>query len=203
MNGSKFFDSEEAGLFYEHGLAIPSRTLYMGSMSYEKNDKSESGVDFRMAENVIKGLHILTNMDAINEITILMNNIGGDEYHGFAIYDAIKYSKAPVKIIVYGYAMSMGSVILQAAKKRVMTPNATMMVHMGSLDVGLDQRDITSFKGEWDRINMLTNEIYLGKIREHNPRYSPNQLNELLSTDRYLSAKQSVELGLADEVMTL
>jgi len=200
MNGAKFFDVEEAGLFYEKGLAIPSRTLYIGSETYDKEEKSESGVDFRMAENVVKGLHILNSMDN-NEITVLMNNVGGDEYHGLAIYDAIKSSIAPVTIMVYGHVMSMGSVILQGASKRMMTPHSTMMVHMGSLSVAIDQRDIETHKKEWDRVNRLVDDIYLNRIREKQPRYSPNQLKEFLSTERYISANEAVELGLATEVM--
>lgn len=201
MNGSQFFDVEEAQLFFEKGLALPSRTLYMGSEWADRDDKSEMGVDFKLADHIIKGLHILNSMDNKNDIRLILNNVGGDEYHGLAIYDAVKASFAPVKIIVYGQVMSMGSVILQAGSKRTVSPHSTMMVHMGSVSVDIDQRDINSYKKEWDRINEIVDEIYLTKLRTKNPRYSLNQLHELLSTDRFMGAKEMVDLGLADEVL--
>jgi len=202
MNGAKFFDVDECQLFYEKGLAIPSRTIYMGSEWSDREDKSEMGVDFRLADHVIKGLHILNSMDNVNDISLILNNVGGDEYHGLAIYDAIKVCLAPVNITVFGQVMSMGSVILQAGNKRLLSPHATMMIHMGSLSLDIDQRDINAYKKEWDRMNGIVDDIYLTKLRTKNPRYSVNQLHDLLSTDRFMGPQEVIELGLADEVLT-
>jgi ATP-dependent protease ClpP protease subunit len=197
MNGFQPFDHGDIELFYDKGIAIPSRTLYIGSESTTK-DEEEIGVDFKLAERAIKGLHVLNSLGQ-EPITIQMNNIGGDEYHGLAIYDAIKQSVAPTIIIVYGHAVSMGSVILQAANKRILSANATVMVHMGDLNLNFDQRDTEANLKEVLRFNEIINEIYLHRIREKNPRYSTNQLKELLSTDRYLNPREAIELGLADE----
>ena len=87
-----------------------------------------------MAERAIKALHILDSTAPTGDkpITVIMNNPGGDEYHGMAIYDAIKSCKNHVTIVVFGMAMSMGSIILQAADKRVMSANSRVMIHYGT-----------------------------------------------------------------------
>ena len=128
-----------------------------------------------------------------------MNNPGGDEYHGYAIFDAVKESKAPVHIKVYGYAMSMGSIILQAGDRRILSPNATLMLHCGSWEGNGDARDFESYQKENSRHIKLMEDIYLSRMRERNRHYSVNQLRELLKTDKFLNAKEAIDLGLADE----
>ena len=100
---------DDIEVFFEQGLYVPTRTIYMGEIL-------DGGTDHVMAERVIKALHVL---DANSEapIAILMNNPGGDEYHGLAIYDAILGCKNHVAITAYGHAMSMGSIILQARRR--------------------------------------------------------------------------------------
>jgi ATP-dependent Clp protease protease subunit len=200
MNGFHPFDEDNIRLFLDGNIGLPSRTIYVGSHEYIGKDDEESGVDFKMTSHVLKSLHVL---NALGEepIKMILNTTGGDEYEGLAIYDAIKTSKAPVDVYVFGSAMSMGSVMLQAARRRYLGPHSTVMVHMGDLSTVLDQRDIEANTKEWQRINSLVNDIYLERMREKNQRYSVNQLKELLSTDRYLSPTQAIELGLADEVI--
>ena len=48
-----------------------------------------------------------------------------------SIYDTMKLIKAPVKVVVTGIAMSMGSILLSAAPKgkRLLFPSARVMIH--------------------------------------------------------------------------
>ena len=199
------FDDADINTFMGASIAVPTRSIYMGSVEAVGGQASgetdgEPGPDFRMAERLIKGIHILDSMNH-EPITVHMNNLGGDEYHGLGIYDSIITAKSAVDIKVYGHAMSMGSVILQAGRRRLMMPNSTVMVHMGWIETLINQRDIKANTKEWERINDLISNIYLNRMREKNPRYSMNRLKDLLSTDRYLSPTEAVEIGLADEVI--
>jgi len=119
--------------FMDEGLYIPTRTIYIGSTSIEEGE--ESGVDYLMAEKAIKALHILDSSAAEQPITIILNNPGGDVVHGLAIYDAIRHCRNHVTIKVYGHAMSMGAIILQAADERLMSENSVMMLHYGTNSV--------------------------------------------------------------------
>ncbi len=105
---------ESADKWLHNNVDTLNRTIYMGSVRGEMGD--EPGVDAFMAESVIKAMYLLETLNS-DPITILMNNPGGDFFHGLAIYDAIQTAKSHCTIKVFGHAMSMGSVILQAADK--------------------------------------------------------------------------------------
>jgi len=192
-------NSDHIDKFHDFGLYIPSRTLYMGSENFS-DDGGESGVDGLMAERLIKNLSILEALNS-DPIIIIMNNPGGDVNHGLAIYDAIKTAKSHITIIVYGYVMSMGSIIFQAADERVMSPSSSQMIHYGTL--GVDGHAKTTYKiaDELKRIDRWMEKMYLERINEKQPLFKIGRLQKMLDHDTFLTAEQSVELGLADRVL--
>ena len=153
---------ENIDRWFDLNLDIDNRTLYMGSMSYDY-ENGESGVDSFMAEYFIKGLHVLER-GGDKPITIIMNNPGGDWYHGMAIYDAIKNSKCHSTIKVYGHAMSMGSIILQAADHRVMMPHSRFMIHYGYDGRYGHSKIFEKWAEECKRLNYDMENIYLDMI---------------------------------------
>lgn len=195
----KKLNRDDIDKFHDVGLYLPTRTLYIGSEGVDES--GEAGVDFEMAKVAIKNLHIL---DSINKdpITILMNNPGGNTYHGLSIYDAIKGCKSHVTIVVFGHAMSCGSIILQAADERVMAANAVQMIHYGSGSASGHSKTFEKLGQEEARLNQQMESIYLLKIKEKNPTFTLSKLKKLLDHDTFLTAQQSVELGLADRVKT-
>jgi ATP-dependent Clp endopeptidase proteolytic subunit ClpP len=199
---SRKFIKEDIDRFHDYDLYIPGRTLYMGSVSTDP-DHGESGTDAIMAERVIKGLFILdsTAPDGNSPITIIMNNPGGDEYDGLAIYDAIRACKNHVTIIVYGKAMSMGGIILQAADKRVMSENSRFMMHYGQFGVNANAQDVYKWVEDNKKIDTLMEDIFIEKMLEKDPKINRRKLQEMLKSDFICDAKEAVALGLADEVL--
>ncbi len=188
---------DDVDKLYDYDLYIPSRTIYMGSVESDI-ENGESGVEAVMAERVIKALHLL---DQKNEpITIIMNNPGGDWFHGMAIYDAIKGCQSHITIKVYGMAMSMGAVILQAADKRVMMPSSKFMMHYGYMGFAGHSKTFDKWGDENKRINKEMEQIFLDKIQETDPSFTLKQLEELLDHDTIYTAQETVNMGLADEV---
>lgn len=186
--------------FHDYALHVPTRTIYLGSFAYS-DDGGENGVDFAMAERFVKNMVLL---NAINEepITIIMNNPGGDWFHGVAIFDAISHSKCHVTIQVFGVAMSMGAVILQAADERIMSPNSKFMIHYGTMGLSSTHAKIFQKWAEEDRkINADMEQIFLAKIQEKHPEFKLKMLKEMLNFDTILNAKETIELGLADKIL--
>lgn len=179
---------ELVNTFHDRDLHLPTRTLFMGG---------ENGCDASMAELFIKNMHILESLSS-DRINVLMDNTGGDEYHGFAIYDAIKQSPCKVKVIVRGHAMSMGSIILQAADERVMGPLSVQMIHYGTWGLHGHAKTAHKWAIEGERINAWMEQMYLQRIHEMKGNYPLGQLKKLLDHDTFLSPEQSIELGLAD-----
>lgn len=185
--------------FIDEDIYLPTRTLYMGSTG--DHEGQEFGVNYSMAERMIKGLHILDSSATEQPITIIMNNLGGDHTHGMAIFDSIKICRNHVTVRVFGHAMSMGAIILQAADDRLMSCNSTMMLHYGSTYLNDHVKNVERWV-EWDK-KMASNveHLFLAKIKEAKPRFTLEQVKKLLEFDRILSAKEALDLGLVDGII--
>lgn len=186
--------------FFDYEVYIPTRRLYIGSVT--NLDGNEAGVDHQMAERAIKGLHILDSLAPAGDkpINIIMNNPGGDYYHGMAIYDAIKACNNHVTIRATGYVMSMAAFILQAADERVLTPNAGVMIHYGTSGTQGHAKDMMRWAKEYERLNSVMEETLLGRIKEKHPTFSREKIAKLLVFDTIYPASEAVALGLADRL---
>lgn len=185
--------------FHDYGIYIPQRTIYMGSEAYT-DDGGESGTDHFMAERIVKNLLIMDSLSA-EPINIIMNNLGGDVIHGMAIYDAIQACRSHVVIKVFGHAMSMGSIILQAADERIMAPNSKVMIHYGTVDLGGHVKNVEKWVEEGKRDDKWMEQMYLFKIQQKQPHFSMARLKERLKFDTILNAQEAVDLGLADKIL--
>jgi ATP-dependent protease ClpP protease subunit len=178
---------------YDYGIHIPTKTLI-----------TVGDTDEIVAENIMKGLHILDSVRQDEPITIKLNNCGGDEHHGMAIYDTIKACVSHVIIIGTGNVHSMGSIIFQAADERIMTPNSRQLIHYGTplnADAELHAKSQWSWTDECKKFSRWMERMYLSKIREKHPEFKIEQVQEMLNFDKILDAKESVELGLADKIL--
>ena len=195
---SKRINRDDVDKLYDYDLYIPTRTVYMGST--ESNmEFGESGVETIMAERVVKALHLLDQQNA--PITIIMNNPGGDWYHGMAIYDAIKACQSHVTIKVYGMAMSMGAIIFQAADSRMMAPNSRFMIHYGTEAIGTTHSKIfKKWADESEKNNETMEQIFLDKMLEKDSKTKLSTLKKMLDYDTILSPKETIDLGLADGI---
>lgn len=196
---SKRLNRDDVDKWHDNGIYVPTRHIYIGS-EHAGDDLDEGGCDYLMAERAVKNLHILESINK-EPITVLMNNIGGDEYHGFAIYDAIKLCESHITVKVFGHAMSMGSIILQAADERLMAPTSRQMIHYGTWGIVDHAKTTQKWAKEGEKIDKWMELMYLEKIKEKLPHFTIARLQRMLDHDTFLTAKESVELGLADKVL--
>jgi len=194
------FTRDDVDKFCDYDIYIPTRTLYMGPAEVSI-EHGVSEVDEAMAERVIKGLHILdnTNHDPIN---VILNTQGGSVVQGFAIYDAIKSCKSHVTVKAIGECSSMGTVIIQAADKRIVAPHVTFMIHVGTTSAPQDHVKNVKNAMRWDdKLDEFVNNIYMARIQEKNPTFTKAQLSTKLLFDNYLTAQEAIDLGLADKIL--
>jgi ATP-dependent Clp protease protease subunit len=190
-------NKDDIDKWFDSDIYVPTRTIWVGTNSNWSTDE-ESGTDWQMAERLAKGLWLLDQTDS--PITILMNNIGGDVYHMWAMYDLIKSCKSHVTIKGIGYCMSAATVILQAADERVLSPNTGFMIHYGTWGLPDTLREAKQWVVEADRLYKNCAHVFLDKIREKKPAYTYDDVHRLLDIDTPMSAFDAVELGLADRV---
>lgn len=193
---------DDVDKFFDYGINIPTRTLYIGSTSY-LSDGDESGVDHEMTERAVKGIHLLDfhAKSGDKPFTIVMNNPGGDWYHGIAIYDAITTSRNHITVKVYGHAMSMGAVILQAADERLIAPNARLMIHYGTMGYSSHTKIYQEWAKEAAFTDKVHEDIFLDQIRDKHPRFARKKLQAMMNFDSFFGAKEAVDFGLADKII--
>lgn len=180
--------------FHDYNIHIPSRTMFIGGKV------EDGGVDNLMAETAVKNIHLLSELSK-DEITILMQNPGGDCYSGFAIYDAIRTSPCHVTIKAFGEIMSAGSFIFQAADTRIMAPNCVQMIHYGTFNIDAHAKDAQRWAKEAERIDGWMEQVYLQRMKQKYPKIKLKDVQNLLQFDTFLTAKQSVEVGLCDKIL--
>lgn len=195
---AKRVNRDDIDQLHDYGLHIPTRTVYIGSVGTNSDDE-ETGTDHFMMERAIKNLLILESLNQ-EAITIIMNNIGGDEYHGNAIYDAIQGCKSHITIKVFGNATSMGSIILQAADLRVMSQDSIMMLHYGTISIEGHSKDVINFVDLNKNYMKWMEDIFLVKMKEKNPLITREELQKMINFDKWLTPKEALNLGLIDEI---
>lgn len=132
-----------------------------------------------------------------NELTVIINSLGGDVWAGVSIYDALKALEKNVTVKVSGVAASIASVIAMAGDKIVMTPGSTMMIHRASSIAMGNAEDFNKV------IEMLeTAEEGIINIYSDRTGQSVDEIKNMMDNETWMSAEKAVELGFADEVLT-
>ncbi len=153
------------------------------------------------AADIVEKLLYLDMLDHEKEITFYMSTPGGSISAGMSIYDTMKLIKAPVKVVVTGIAMSMGSILLSAAPKgkRFLFPSARVMIHqpliMGEMsgtavDMHIQAKELERMREELNRILAEASGQSIEKISEDTDR------------DFFMTAKEAIDYGLADAIVT-
>jgi ATP-dependent Clp protease protease subunit len=155
-------------------------------------------VDETLANLVVAQLLHLESEDPEKDIALYVNSPGGSVYAGLAIYDTMQYVGCDVQTIGYGTAMSMGALLLAggAAGKRLVLPNARMLIHQPSGGYQGQSSDIEIHAREVLELRARLDQIYAKHTAQ-----PIEQVHEDMERDRYLTAHQAVEYGLADRIV--
>ncbi|MAT15434.1 MAG: ATP-dependent Clp protease proteolytic subunit, partial [Planctomyces sp.] len=133
------------------------------------------------------------------DIHMYVNSPGGSVTATMAIYDTMQYLECDIATYCVGLAASGGAIVLAGgtAKKRYILPHAKVMIHQPHGQVGGQVSDIEIQANEILKTRESLNEILASHTKQPIERIAKDTLR-----DRYLSAVESVEYGLVDEVLT-
>ena len=131
-------------------------------------------------------------------IHLYINSPGGAVTSGFAMYDTIRYIRAPVHTLCMGTAHSMGSFLLMAGEPgaRAALPNANLLVHQPSGGFRGQASDIFIHAEEIQR----TKRRMIGLYAEHCGR-SYEEVERALDRDRFMTAEEALAWGLIDRIL--
>jgi ATP-dependent Clp protease protease subunit len=132
------------------------------------------------------------------DVSFYINSPGGVVSAGLAIYDTMQYIRSPVSTVCIGQAASMGSLLLTAGAKgkRYALPNARVMVHQPSGGAQGQATDIEIQAREILTLRKRLNEIYVKHTGQ-----PIEAIERKLERDTYMSAEESRDFGLVDEVV--
>ena len=155
-------------------------------------------IDDQVANSIVAQLLYLQSEDATKDISMYINSPGGSIYAGLAIYDTMQYLRPEVSTVCMGMAMSMGAVLLASGQKgkRYALPNATMLIHqpLGGAEGQAADIEITARE-----ILRLRRSLY--EILSHHTGQTIERIMQDSDRNYYLTAPQSIEYGLVDDIL--
>ena len=156
-------------------------------------------VDDMTANVIVAQLLFLEADNADKDISLYINSPGGSVTAGMAIYDTMQFIKPDVSTLCIGQAASMGALLLAAGEKgkRFCLPNSRVMIH----------QPLGGFQGQASDIEIHAKEILFlkEKLNQILASHTGQTLKKIAAdTDRdnFLSAEQSVEYGMVDQVIS-
>lgn len=141
-------------------------------------------------------------IDAFKQITtkninLRLNSPGGSVFEGIAIANAIRSHPSNVTVYVDSLAASIASVIALAGSKVVMMPQSQFMVHNASGACYGEAGDMTKMADLLDHQTRNIAEAYADRTGRPIAEWL-----DLMSAETWFTAREAVEMGLADEVYT-
>ncbi|HUQ67700.1 MAG TPA: ATP-dependent Clp protease proteolytic subunit [Flavitalea sp.] len=165
------------------------RIIFLG---YPINDE--------VANIVTAQLLFLESTDRSRDIQMYINSPGGSVYSGLGVYDTMQYITPDVSTICIGMAASMGAVLLTAGAhgKRTALKHARVMMHQPSGAIGGQASDIDITVNE---IRKVKKNLY--DILSFHTGKTNKQIEKDCDRDYWLTAEESKEYGLVDEVLIM
>ena len=156
-------------------------------------------IEDHMANLIVAQLLFLESENPDKDISLYINSPGGSVTAGLAIYDTMQFIKPDVSTLCTGQAASMGAILLAggSAGKRYGLPHSRVMIHQ---PLGGFQGQASDF--EIHAREILTVRSRLNRLLAEHTGKSEDQIGADTERDNFMSAEESVEYGLIDQVLT-
>lgn len=153
----------------------------------------------QMANLIVAQLLYLESENPDKDISLYINSPGGAVSAGLAVYDTMQFIKPDVSTLCTGQAASMGAILLAggSAGKRYGLPHSRVMIH----------QPLGGFQGQASDFEIHAKEILavrsrLNKLLARHTGKKELEIEKDTERDNFMSAQDSVEYGLIDEVLT-
>ena len=149
--------------------------------------------------SVIVAQLLFLESESDKDIHFYINSPGGSVIAGLSILDTMRFVKCDVSTIVMGQAASMGSLLASSGTpgKRLILPSARHMIHQVSSGTRGTAIDMKIALEETLKLNEYLTNIYV-----ENTGKTYQQLELDMSRDKFMSAQESVDYGLADKIIS-
>ncbi|MEC3915409.1 ATP-dependent Clp protease proteolytic subunit [Nocardia sp. CDC160] len=185
-------------------MTSPTAGLNLSDSVYERLLQNRiiflgTQVDDDIANKLCAQILLLSAEDPTKDISLYINSPGGSVTAGMAIYDTMQFAECDIRTVGMGLAASMGQFLLAAGTKgkRFALPHARIMMHQPSAGIGGSAADIAIQAEQFAYTKREMNELqsqFTGKTVE--------QVTADADRDRWFTAKEALEYGFIDHVIT-
>ena len=176
------------------------RQMGIGDLLLENRIVFLDGVITDAAANlIVMKLLFLQSENRHQDIHLYVNSPGGSVTATMAIYDTMQFLECEVATYCVGLAASGGAILVAGgtSKKRFCLPHSKMMIHQPYGEVGGQVSDI-----EIQAKDILQTRETLNEILAQHTKQPIEIIARDTDRDRFLTARESVEYGLVDEILT-
>ena len=156
-------------------------------------------IEDHMANLIVAQLLFLESENPDKDISLYINSPGGSVTAGLAIYDTMQFIRPDVSTLCTGQAASMGAILLAGgcAGKRYGLPHSRVMIH----------QPLGGFQGQASDFEIHAREILavrarLNKLLARHTGKKENIIDRDTERDNFMSAEESVEYGIIDQVLS-
>ncbi len=156
-------------------------------------------IEDHMANLIVAQLLFLESENPDKDISLYINSPGGSISAGLAIYDTMQFIQPDVSTLCTGQAASMGAILLAGGStgKRYGLPHSRIMLHQ---PLGGFQGQATDF--EIHAREILAARTRLNQLLARHTGKKESVIDRDTERDNFMSAEESVEYGLIDQVLT-
>jgi ATP-dependent Clp protease protease subunit len=153
-------------------------------------------INKELGERLIRQLLLLESLSG-DPITIFIDSPGGDVDAGFAIFDMIRFVKAPVRLVGMGLVASAAALVLLAVPKerRLGLPNSHYLIH----------QPLSGIRGVATEIEIHARELEktrerINKIIAEETGQSLERIAKDTDRDYWMNADEAVAYGLISKI---
>ncbi|MDE0739548.1 MAG: ATP-dependent Clp protease proteolytic subunit [Planctomycetota bacterium] len=191
-------DDEEEGEDEKEQKAPKVPAVAMDLLKKERTIIISEEVSPKLTQRVMSSL-LWLDSQSDDPIKLYINTPGGSADDGFAIFDLIRFVKAPVYNISFGLNASAGTIILLGAPKerRLALPNARIMIHQPSGGSRGRSSDIEITAEEILKLRHRANEVFAEECGR-----TVKQVEKDTDRDYWMSPEEAIEYGLVGRIIT-
>jgi ATP-dependent protease ClpP protease subunit len=153
--------------------------------------------ELRVVAERMKLLAMLHGQDpATTPIYLHLTTNGGQIHAAFSVIDCMRNLGVPVHTVVDGFVASAGTLISISGHRRLMLPNAYMLIHELRSEFWGKMTDI-----EEEIKNLKKTMSHISKLYTTHTQLTAAQLEKILKRDAIWNAVECERKGLVDEVI--
>lgn len=158
-----------------------------------------SDVNEHTANLVVAQLLFLHAEDPKKDIDFYINSPGGSVYDALAIYDTMQYVSNDIRTVGIGVQASAAAFLLSSGSKgkRIILPNATVMIHQPSSGTRGKVTDM-----EIDLKESLRIKHRLNEIMAKNTGQTVKKIQDDMERDYWMTSDEAKKYGVVDKIVS-